>query len=291
MIFSCPNCAKKYQLSASVLGNVGRTVRCVACHHEWFQEPDLDDDNDLDESIFEPAISEDDGDIFDLTDVEEEADEVEEDELIDLSDEGDGDESEQEDDRSSEALADDLTDKVSEPPEEIDIPQGVKPLPNEDQLLDEEAMMPPPKVETSLAKAMGFAAAICLFFLFIVFALFSRDTIVSIWPPSVVIYDMAGFAPPVKGEGLIFDNLRATLDSDGRKIEIEGTVLNTTDKEISVPKMRALLKLDESNPENVIVIEPPVRTIAAGESFPFKVPYYDPPADASIINLGFVLEY
>lgn len=39
MILTCPECQSQYKLDPEKLGAEGRTVRCVSCHHMWFQKP------------------------------------------------------------------------------------------------------------------------------------------------------------------------------------------------------------------------------------------------------------
>ena len=39
MLIVCPNCATSYQVIPDYLGESGRPVRCVNCHHVWFEEP------------------------------------------------------------------------------------------------------------------------------------------------------------------------------------------------------------------------------------------------------------
>ena len=39
MIVSCPACATRFSLDASMLGPNGRNVRCAKCSHRWRQEP------------------------------------------------------------------------------------------------------------------------------------------------------------------------------------------------------------------------------------------------------------
>ena len=39
MILTCENCLKRYLVPDRSISEAGRQVRCVACGHEWFQEP------------------------------------------------------------------------------------------------------------------------------------------------------------------------------------------------------------------------------------------------------------
>ena len=84
MIFSCPECEKKYILSASALGEDGKTVRCANCAYEWFQEPE--------QLPYQESESQDAEDDYD-DDYEEESDDFtyEDDLLEENSDDGDSD--------------------------------------------------------------------------------------------------------------------------------------------------------------------------------------------------------
>ena len=45
MIINCPSCQVQFFVSASQIGEAGRTVRCSLCQHQWFQSPDAADDD------------------------------------------------------------------------------------------------------------------------------------------------------------------------------------------------------------------------------------------------------
>ena len=44
MLLTCPSCNSRYLLNSADLKPKGRTVKCSICIHEWFQEPDQQND-------------------------------------------------------------------------------------------------------------------------------------------------------------------------------------------------------------------------------------------------------
>ena len=42
MIIDCNKCTKKFELSASLIPDNGRTIQCGSCNHVWFYKPKID---------------------------------------------------------------------------------------------------------------------------------------------------------------------------------------------------------------------------------------------------------
>lgn len=58
MILSCPSCHTRYVVPDSAIGAQGRSVRCAACKHSWYQAPaviDLTGDRPSDSGSIAPA--------------------------------------------------------------------------------------------------------------------------------------------------------------------------------------------------------------------------------------------
>ncbi len=47
MILVCDNCHARYLVSSAAIGPDGRRVRCKNCSHEWFQEPEAQEEEQL----------------------------------------------------------------------------------------------------------------------------------------------------------------------------------------------------------------------------------------------------
>ena len=46
MLISCTSCNSKYLVNSAELKPHGRTVQCVKCGNQWYQDPKLDENND-----------------------------------------------------------------------------------------------------------------------------------------------------------------------------------------------------------------------------------------------------
>ncbi|MEM7618024.1 MAG: zinc-ribbon domain-containing protein [Pseudomonadota bacterium] len=314
MIFSCPNCEKKYILSGSALGPEGKMVRCANCYHEWFQEPEQ-------QAYQEPEIEEQIEEYYEEeTPAEIEAFEEEPDELQDGFDELDErigafldedensneEEAEEEQDEEEQAL-EDLIKEISEKSQqdeeaeeeydagevsdELAIPQGVKPISDDEEEAPKEKKKRKPvreKVEEPMAaRFMGMMAAVPVFACLFIFGIIEKPQIVSAWAPAAAIYDLAGIPVQMEGEGLVIEALSAELSKDGRKLHLKGSVVNLTDRAIAIPSMRASFKIAE-NKGKPWIIEPPQAEVAAKDTVKFDSTYQYPPEDVSMLNVTFV---
>lgn len=262
MILVCPECSARYLLSSAALGSQGRQVRCAKCNHEWYAEPAP---IERDEEFPETQIDED-----TLTDDLETDDSIEE--TIEVT---------QPDDLEYRAS---LTDKRSE-----DIPEGVKPLPKDKvPAKPEDVIRPQVSLQGQFA---GFGAALFLFAIFIVTGLLFKGAIVTMWQPAAIIYEMAGLPVQFKGEGLVIESLSSDLlQKEGGQdvLVVKGRVVNLTKEKVDVPKMIAVLRSTNGENGDSWIIDPPVQTIGAGESFIFTTDYPTVPRGVGSVNLTFI---
>jgi predicted Zn finger-like uncharacterized protein len=278
MIFNCPECDKKYLLSASKLGPEGKNVRCVSCGTEWFQEPDtgLADLERREEETFAQLAG-----LNDTWEDESAPDEEAVEDAFPLQSQESG------------------QSYIDEEEESLSIPQGVKPVPEERQAAPKKSKpAKPPKAprpeETMAQKMMGYAAAVFLFFLVVLTGLVMKPAIVSAWPPAVAIYELAGVPVTLKGEGLAIEAVEAaTARGSGTDLTLSltGNIVNLSEQEMAVPDMKAVLINGEGQIVGDWQIKPPVRTLAAGENFSFQSEFEGASRSVESVNLTFEKEF
>lgn len=268
MILTCPECSTRYLMSSAAIGADGREVRCAKCAHEWFQEPDEDVGEAVEEKI--PEIIEEDA----SENIEQEEESVT-------------------DDLAEEAEANKI--KTVYPPEENDdeqIPESVKPDHQKTNVpaFAEDVIRPEVPFQ---AKMMGYAASLTIFALLIIGGLVFKQKIVTAWAPASAIYELAGFGVSYKGEDLVMEELAAEVvkQQDGADVLIlKGRVMNLTGKSIDVPKMVAVLRSTNGEDGAKWIIDPPVDQVEAGASFAFTSEYAGIPGGIGSVNLTFVPE-
>ncbi|MEM6781572.1 MAG: zinc-ribbon domain-containing protein [Pseudomonadota bacterium] len=260
MIIICPECSTRYVVAGSSIGDEGRTVKCANCGHQWFQDgpkkkkthtyqdemPDLDFDGPDPEQIVEEELEQ-----AALPEPEPDFEKV------------------------LENIADEVTKIDEEDDEDFDaIPEAVKPIPEEED--DEESKSRiPANLPSWIDMAAGYGAAAAIFFLLIGILALMKDTVVSAWPPSAVIYETFGADIAYAGEGLIFDrvNAKTELQSGQTILKLSGTVINLKSESITLPPILASLQTDSGETAASWIIDPGTQSIDAESAIPFDMEY------------------
>ncbi len=240
----------RYVVAEGAIGPDGRTVRCASCGHQWFEKGE----EGLDEELFsaDPAPS------FMGTDASESMDQDDE--------------------------ADDFQSILRKEIDAAPLPEGVKPVPEDDPVL---AMLgkQPKKRSAKADKMAGYllAAAIWLCIVAVLFLL--HPQISRAWPPSNLFYSLVGLKPVPPGEGLALEHLNAEITGD--KIRMTGEVLNLQSEPLKVPAIMAtILDADENVLDNVFIAAPVARLKAEGQ-VPFDVTYNKSVQGAHSVKFAF----
>jgi hypothetical protein len=114
------------------------------------------------------------------------------------------------------------------------------------------------------------------------------ETMVRIWPASAKLFSVLGLQSPLDALGLQARDARSyeRLTSDGRVLVVEGRVLNTAAEPRTPPKLWAIMLADGKEVAS-FAINPTARSIAPGESVPFRGEYPNPPPLAKSLKLDF----
>lgn len=169
------------------------------------------------------------------------------------------------------------------------IPESVKPIPEGSELpvITEPPLSGPPRDYGALA---GYAAAAGVFLLITAVLFMSRGPVTHAWPPAVKLYELAGIAIPVSGEGLIFDRVSALRSADergGSILNIEGVVVNLKQRDIDVPQLRIALRNAKGEVFDSWNVELPSHRLAGGADVRFQASYPGAPNDIVEATVSF----
>jgi predicted Zn finger-like uncharacterized protein len=132
------------------------------------------------------------------------------------------------------------------------------------------------------------AALFAFFCASVVLALTQTETMVGIWPASARLYAVLGLSSPLDALGLQPRDARSyeRMTADGRVLVVEGRVLNTAAEPRTPPKLWAIMLADGKEVAS-FAIKPTARSIAPGESVPFRGEFANPPPLAKSLKLDF----
>jgi predicted Zn finger-like uncharacterized protein len=61
MIIDCIKCDKKFEVNASLIPDIGRTIQCGSCNYVWFYKPEIEQSkNEIKDDITSPKSNNDD---------------------------------------------------------------------------------------------------------------------------------------------------------------------------------------------------------------------------------------
>lgn len=167
-----------------------------------------------------------------------------------------------------------------------------EPIPDDRMLASD--LIPPVK-KSLLKPGMGLGLLGALLAAIVLLSLFAmlRGPIMSLWPNSLVLYQMIGMEPAIPGEGLVFEDLKATTSYNAQGVEIlrlTGTVRNVRDYPVRVPGLRFALRREDGSEVETWSYPSPKADIAAGGTIPLSAEYPQIAADVKELNVRFVEE-
>ncbi|HEY0835578.1 MAG TPA: zinc-ribbon domain-containing protein [Azospirillum sp.] len=112
-----------------------------------------------------------------------------------------------------------------------------------------------------------------------------RARIVHLWPPAALLYEMAGLAVEPPGAGLQLQNVRSEqrLDNGVTLLVVEGQIINVSDAERIVPKVRAVSVGFDRKPVQSWTIDVSSPLLLPGEIATFHSTQRDPGAVAEVM--------
>lgn len=177
------------------------------------------------------------------------------------------------------------------PPEEIEpIPEAIMPVPEGSAL---PVLRYPPVIDNRGRNA-GYLAAAAVFLLIFVGLVVGRAKVVHAWLPSIRLYQALHIAPPLPGEGLSFEDLKAaiTMNEQGVKaLNVTGTLVNTRGKPVKVPPLRVSILLDDGSVFYGWNVDSPQPDIGAHGKADFKTSYDIVPENAKEVRVDLLLTH
>lgn len=120
-----------------------------------------------------------------------------------------------------------------------------------------------------------------------------REPVMGVWPNSMALYQAIGLQDPVPGEGLVFEDLKATTSYNAQGVEIlrlTGTIRNLRNYPVRVPGLRfALRRADNSEVETWLYPSPNADMPPHG-AIPLNATYPQIAADVKLLNVRFIAE-
>jgi len=293
MILTCPSCATRYQINPTALGGMGRRVRCVRCHHNWYQEVEV---------VVTPLVSDASDPSLHTPPAAEAATQSvpvvrpppgspvtapppeEDDDLYFADETADGDDS-----------------GLVEPPEREDT-AAESPLLNIDPDTVSSRLPAVRRTRGGFGQAIGWLLLVLTVGAIVAGLWFGREPLVAFWPPADRLYQIIdGLAVPEKQlaqepstpknkVGLsIQDVTHKYLNTNGANLlQVSGRVVNITDETRPVPRLR--VSLQDKNTRELVnwVVVPTAPSLAPGATLAFETEIDNAPKATRNLGVTFV---
>lgn len=274
MILTCPQCSTQFELDESILLPEGKKVKCTKCSHVWFQRPDGWG------QAKEDAAESDDLSSFDEIDSQIDA-------LLAQQDDAEDPQENTEDIKGLEESPDHYvveTDEVADP---LNIPSSLLTTAHSSGEEEDTSGIIDKLDAYMCVKVTGIALLSFLIVSFAILVVF-KSSILNNFPALRGFYHAFGYAAPVEGKDIVFNNLKAEIDADTHKVTISGDIVNLSEEENKALPMMAYQLDKDKNILKSWAITPPVSTVEAGGIVKFASDY-KAVEGADYIKIGFTL--
>ncbi len=287
MILVCPDCSSRFKVKPEAIGDAGRMVRCAKCGNKWHAGPeDLIDPEDLKslsaaakagkQPAAKKAAAQKAGTKKAGTQKAAPAKAAPPpDDMDDDFPEPDvGDETPDDDD-------------LAEPPPPPPMMDGPEPPP-----IPTEADFNP-RSTVPMRRKSPLVAWVVLFVIVLLTAAaaysFSKQIVIA-YPPANKIYHAIGIDVDLLGHGLELAEpvAEAVVDGDARRLVIKGTLTNTTDETVVIPKLAGNLNDGSGAVLHQWVFDADKPEAFPGESISYETVVENPPRGATGLGITFM---
>ena len=279
MLIVCPTCSTSYEVTAAILGENGRSVRCASCKNTWFASPE--------DAEAVPAMAT-------ASASAHAASRSKDDELADAWGAEEASQAESTEPDSAVALNDSPPIAPEDEAGETAAAPGAKFDPGTpDQIESAAARRVRERSAARRARspgqkrALGLPILIGLLIVALIGAIQWRTPIVRALPQTAKLFSAIGLQ--VNLRGLVFENVKSTTEiHEGVTVlVVEGTIANVTRNSLEVPRLRFALR-NGSNHEVYAWTALPLKPIlTSGEEIPFRSRLASPPADGQDVIVRF----
>jgi predicted Zn finger-like uncharacterized protein len=294
MLIVCPNCATSYRVVPETLGGTGRSVRCVTCHHVWFEEPRQPEPAEATaeaEPAFPPVGPFIRPPLNDVVDIGASPySQPEHGESAGLGDRLDREpDFRNADPRLDSDVAEiDSAPSIAPPAGTESHRRGFDAETNVERLAARRTFQRPKPGSRRMLTAKAAVPAVIFVLILTLASLFAaRQQVVRYLPQTASLYAMVG--APVNLRGLQFENIKTVRElQDGVPVlVVEGDIIGTSSRLTEVPRLRFAV-VDRAGKEIYAWTARPDRTLLPpGESLPFRSRLASPPAEANGVTVRF----
>ncbi|HYG85699.1 MAG TPA: zinc-ribbon domain-containing protein [Azospirillum sp.] len=141
------------------------------------------------------------------------------------------------------------------------------------------------KATRSRGAVAGWVAFTTLLVAVLAAGYFVRNEIVRLWPPAALFYQTVGLPVDPPGTGLQFQNVRSEqrVDNGATVLLVEGQIINVSEAQRTVPKVRAVSLSFDRKPVQAWTIDASSVQLLPGEVATFRSTQHDPGAVVEVM--------